>query len=189
MSCGDGLSNPSCLIDGNLTLNGSITETKTVIVVGVVNVTGDVTVVGRIILKIAHDAALHVGRCLVLDEHSDIVVVVEGTATNNTAIVTYDAPCSTLNITNKVKIETSSLDECEVGRPYVTLQEGNGRARLELVLAPVDNTGECAEKLNVLAISIAVPIVVLVLIAVVIIFAVPKVRAKVVPSCHYACSK
>ena len=69
-----------CLIDGDLIVNGSVLETPTIAIVGVNNVTGDVRLMGSVTVKLTSGAALHVEKCLVLDEESSMVVVVSSNA-------------------------------------------------------------------------------------------------------------
>jgi len=71
----------------------------------------------------------------VLDKKSDLVVVVEGGMSSEGSVVaSYDASCSSSDLTERVIIETrSSVDECRVGRPSIVEEreesENGGRGR------------------------------------------------------------
>ena len=111
------LDDTSCQIEGDVIVDGTIVESKHFVVIGIINVTGDVRVTDEVTVTLSPGATLHVGKCLVLDEGSEIIVVVEGGASEieneGSVLATYDASCSSLNLTERVNIERgSSFDEC-----------------------------------------------------------------------------
>ena len=194
-------STQSCVIEGDLevngtvpTVSGSIVETTTISIVGVMNVTGNVVVAGEVTLKLSLGSILNVGKCLVLEDETKLVVVIEseGGTTNDyndsdesVLLATYDGSCSS-SLVERVRIEApSSFDECRDGRPTIKQVEEveNGKSHLELFFLPVDES-ECndsSSEVNVLAIAVAVPVVVLVIVVIVVVMTVPKVREKVFP--------
>ena len=180
----DSTVNDYCLVDEDIALNGTNEGNTTITIVGVFIVTGNVTVTRDVTLQLAPGAALYVGRCLVLEEGSEIVVMVDTEVTNTYVLTTYDASCSSLHLHENIKIEyASSFDVCRYGTPFLQMQseEGDGDiARLELVFVPT--TSECSSELKVLVTSIAVSIAAVMLAVIVVVFAVPKLRSKVVPS-------
>lgn len=195
----------NCVIDGDLTLtgsvptvNGSIVDTNTISIVGVINVTGSVVVAEKVKVKLSIGSVLHVGKCLVVEDESEIVVVIESgnevqDGSEAQLLATYDSECSSSELVGRVRIETtSSFDECEDGRPTIVEQvedEKNERSRLELLFVPMDGSSECGgdsseSEMNILVIAVVVPIVVLVILVIVIVMAVPSIREKVVPVCQ-----
>jgi len=92
----------NCVIEGDLVvngtvpMNGSIVENNTITIVGVINVTGNVVVTSDSTVKISPGSILHVGKCLLLEEDSEIVIVVEGGMSGNEEqlVATYDGNCS-----------------------------------------------------------------------------------------------
>ena len=124
-----------------------------------------------------------VGKCLLSEEGSEIVVLVDESFSSESKIIaTYDTNCSSSDLLQRVRIEpTSTFDECRNGRPAV--QEHNsdsGRTHLVLVF----DSSECYDgnnEINILAIAIAVPIAVLVIVVAVIVITVPSIRNKVFP--------
>ena len=176
-----------CLIDEDVILNGSILESSAIAIVGAINVTGDVKIIGKITVKLEASAELHVGRCLLLDDESTIVVVVRGDEmiTNGSVVLSYDGLCSSPHLIDQVSIESSLVDECRDGKPTLREQLGSGgRTHLELVFLSADsdecNSGMSNSELNVVAIAVAVPVGVL-LIVLAVILLVPSVRKKVLP--------
>ena len=181
-----------CVIEGDVTVtvNGSIVETTTMTIVGIINVTGNVVVADRVIVKLSTNATLHVAKCLVLDDKAGMVVEVadsvNGENGNDRILATYDSSCSTQQLAERVSIETtSSFDECRDGRPIVEeYKEINGRARLQLVFVHVDECTSGESEVNLVVIAIVVPIAVVILV-VTVVLAVPQFRAKVLPTRHY----
>ena len=150
-------SDTACVIDGDLevdgsgvtTVNGSIVETNIISIVGVVNVTGNVVVSENVKVQLSIGSVLHVGKCLVLEDESEIVVEINGNEENEhyahdgTLLATYDSECSTSELVSRVRITTpSSFDECRDGRPAIKQvdDEENGRSRLELLIVPINGT-------------------------------------------------
>ena len=183
----------TCYINGDIIVNGSIVETNVVTIVGIVNVSGNVVVTEAMTIKLAVGTVLHVGKCLVLEEGSEMIVVVEGDLSDinssdgdkSVLLATYDGNCSS-ELTKRVKIErTSSFDECRDGQPKVQqMNDESGRTRLELVFVFMNDSSECigsSSEINIVAIAIAVPIAVLVIVVIVVIMTVPTLRNKVFP--------
>jgi len=184
-----------CLIDDDLIVNGSILESSTITIVGVISVTGDVRITGDVTVKIPAGSELHVGRCLILDDESTVVVVVsgnEGMTSNGSVVLSYDSSCSSPHLIERVGIESSLVDECRDGTPTLREQVDSGeggRTQLELMFLAVDSN-ECnsESELNVVAIAVAVAVPVgVLLIVLVVILAVPKVREKVLPETVFWC--
>jgi len=186
----------SCVIEGdmvvnrNVSQNNSTAEPNSVTVVGVVNVTGSVVVADEMRVRLPLGSVLHVGKCLVIEEGSEMVIVVEGGMnTNEHVVATYNRDCSSSEIVERVRIEqTPSYDECRDDKPIVEEKnEEDGRARLELLFVSSDSS-ECnrTSKINILAIAIAIPAAVLVVVVIVIAMTVPKLRAKILPTKHYS---
>jgi len=130
--------------------------------------------------------AMKFNECLILDDTSSMVIMVDEESKLQTVLATYDKSCSSPELLARVSIETaSSLDVCTDGRPNVVQQEEEGRARLELLFVPINDLSECSRenenKLNIVAISVGVAIGVLALIAIIVVLAVPKLRHKVFP--------
>jgi len=176
---------PACVINGDVTVNGSIVETQTIAIVGVINVTGSVILTDNVTVTLTPGATLHVGQCLLLEEDSEILVLVESgdsdTPDERKVLATYNSSCSSPNLLERMKVKPSpSLDECRGGRPTVQQQQKDGRTQLELMFVPLDSS-ECGSGVNVLAIAIAVPIAVVVLVVVIVVMTVPKLRNKVFP--------
>lgn len=181
---------PSCLIEGNITVNSSIVEANTITIVGVLNVTGNVIVTENATLKLSPGATLHVGQCLVLDDNSRVVVVVNETVNSNGSVLaTYDAQCSTPQLIQRVSID-SVVDECEYGRPSVTQLEEGGRVRLELLFFSIDsnqcNLGDDNDTehsgINVVAVAVSVSVVVgVILIVTIVILATRRTRRSIFP--------
>jgi len=176
------------IVNGSVSVNGSIVETDVLTFVGVINVTGNV-VVTETTVKVSIGTVLHVGKCLMLEEGSQILVVVDGMNSHYSAhnvLATYDSTCSS-RLKEQVRIElaSSSYDECRDGRPTIQEEEDgeSGRTRLTLLFV-FDETNECygsESELDIVAIAVAVPIAVLVIVVVVVVMAVPKLRKKVFP--------
>ena len=166
-------------------MNGSIVETNTITIVGVINVTGNVVVANDSTVKLSPGSVLHVGKCLLVEENSEIVIVVEGGMSGNEEqlVATYDGNCSSSELLKRVRVETtSSFDECRDGQP--TVQESkneNGRSQLAVLFVPVSECDSESSELNIVAIAIAVPIAVIVIVMVIVVMAVPQVRKKVFP--------
>jgi len=176
----------NCVIEGDITVNGSVVETTTVTIVGVINVTGNVAIVGQTTLKLSSGATLHIDKCLVMDEKAQVVVEVENGVMNGSVLLTFDPSCSSSELSERVKVESrQSIEEmCRDGRPTVKEEEvlgegGMRRTQLTLLFEPMS---ECeSDEVNLLAIAIAVPIAVLVLVVIVLVMAVPSIRKKVFP--------
>ena len=195
LQCGESGEQTPCLIDEDVIVNGSILESPTIAIVGVVNVTGDVRIIGKVTMKLSVGSELHVGRCLVLDDESTILVVASSdndddlTMTNGSVVLSYDGSCSSQNLINRVNVESTLVDECRDGKPTLReqLESGEGgRTHLALVFLPVDSdecgSGVSGSELNVVAIALAVAVPVgVVLIVLVVILMVPSVRKKVLP--------
>lgn len=114
-----------CTIEGDVIINNPNVDSNTVTIVGTVNVSGDVRVTDNMKLKLPPGATLHVGKCLVLDEGSGIVAVVEGRENEGSVLATYDASCSSQQLAEQVIIErTSSFDECQDGKPNILQYPG-----------------------------------------------------------------
>jgi len=180
-----------------MVVDGSIAETNVVTIVGIVNVSGNVVVEDTKTVKLVVGSTLHVGKCLLLEEGSEIIVVVDGDTTNDVTngndddgdgsvlLATYDGSCSS-ELTKHVRIErTTSFDECRDGQPRVQqMNDESGRARLELVFVSMSESSECngsGSGVNIVAIAVAVPVAVLVVIVIVVVMIVPTLRAKVFP--------
>jgi len=186
----------TCTIDGDMIINGSIVETNVITIVGTVNVSGNVIVAEAMTVKLNVGSTLHVDKCLVLDEGSEIIVVVGNDMTDDVTsgndggddggsvlLATYDGRCSS-ELTNHVRIErTSSFDECRDGQPKVQqMKDESGKTRLELVFVPISESSECiGSEVNILVIAVVVPVVVLVIVVIVVVMTVPTLRAKVFP--------
>ena len=185
---------PNCVIEGDIRVNGSVDGTPTTVtIIGVINVTGDVAIIGQAILKLTSGATLHIDKCLVLDETAQIVAEVESGMMNGSVLLTFDSSCSSSSeLARRVKIELrQSVEEmCRDGKPTVEEEEALGeggmrRTHLTLVFVPMSESDECnvseRNELNVLAIAIAVPVAVLAVIVVVVMMSVPRFRMKLVP--------
>ena len=182
----------NCVIEGDITVNGSVVETTTVTIVGVINVTGNVAIVGQTTLKLSSGATLHIDKCLVMDEKAQVVVEVENGVMNGSVLLTFDPSCSSSELSERVKVESKqSMEEmCQDGRPTVKEEEvlgegGMRRTQLTLVFELLNESDECNENsrsdLNVLVIAIVVPVVALVVIVIVVVMLVTQLRKKVVP--------
>lgn len=205
LQCGESGEQTPCLIDEDVIVNGSILESPTIAIVGVVNVTGDVRIIGKVTMKLSVGSELHVGRCLVLDDESTILVVASSDndddltmTTNGSVVLSYDRSCSSPNLLNRMNIESTLVDECRDGKPTLReqLESGEGgRTNLALVFLPVDSdecrSGASGSELNVVAIAVAVAVPVgVVLIVLVVILVVPSVRKKVLPGASlWSCFK
>ena len=119
-------------------------EATNITITDVVNVTGDMIMTGDVTVILPADALLHVENCLLLDEGTRIVVIVDNASTNGTTVVTYSASCSSPNISDQVIIEPHPYEECQTGRPIVVQLDDNGIARLALFYVPCsgDNGGD-----------------------------------------------
>jgi len=184
---------PPCVIDEDVIVNGSILESSTIAIVGMINVTGDVKITGNVLFKLYSNATLHVGRCFVLDEESNITLVVvvndDVRERKGSVIASYNAWCSSL-LSDRITIEYSTsleVDECRDGKPTVRqVADGDesGRIRLEMIFVAMDSN-ECSSLLThdhilLLALSVAIPVGVVVII-VIVMLAVPNVRKKIIP--------
>lgn len=184
----------SCLISGDISFEGDIVEETIIIVGSVINVTGNVVLTGEVTMVLVSEVgALHVGKCLIMEDQSQILVLLnDGVNTNSTiTLATYDYSCD-LQIDERVKINTSAFDVCLHGQPVVRERdEGDERKRLELFFVPMSDSSEChsASDLNMIALAIAVPIAVLVAVTIVVVFAVPRIRKKVFPFARKSKSK
>ena len=182
----------SCVIEGDMIVNGSIVETNTLTITGVINVTGNVVVADETKIKLSTQSVLHVGKCLVLEKGSEIVVVVEsGMNSGGNVLLTFDESCSSTELVERVSFEkTTSFDECRDGSPRVQQEtkDENGRAQLTLLFDPISESPECngGTNINIVAIAIAVPIAVVVIVVVIVVMAVPKLRMKVFPFANRA---
>ena len=149
LQCGESGEQTPCLIDEDVIVNGSILESPTIAIVGVVNVTGDVRITGNITVKLPVGSELHVGRCLLLDDESTILVVASSDndddltmTTNGSVVLSYDRSCSSPNLMNRVNIDSTMVDECRDGTPTLREQVDSGeggRTNLALVFLPVDS--------------------------------------------------
>ena len=188
----------SCVIEGDLVMNNNIVESNVVTIAGVINVRGDVTVRDQVKVALIPGSTLNVDNCLLLEEGSEIVVILnsigdgesdgsDGGSSESIILTTYDSSCPELK--GKVKVELpSSFDTCrEARRPVVEeiVAEG-GRTRLELVFVTVSgDSGDCesvrGSEVNLVAIAVTIPIVVVVVVVLIVVFAVPEIRMKVFP--------
>jgi len=176
------LAESDCVIEGDIAVNSSISNITVISIVGVINVTGDVTISGgNFTLVLTPGSALHVGNCLVLDDESQMVIVVDNEISDNDNILATFNPACSSQLTSRVQIQTS-LDECQDGKPIVEQRQDTeyGRGQLQLVFVPVE-CGSKSSELNVVAISVAVPIAALAVAAIVVVMLVPKLRQKVFP--------
>ena len=187
LQCGESGEQTPCLIDEDVIVNGSILEGSTIAIVGIINVTGDVKITGNVTMKLPVGSELHVGRCLVLDDESTILVVASSDndddltmTTNGSVVLSYDRSCSSPNLMNRVNIDSTMVDECRDGQPTIEeWTDANGRTQLTLLYVP---SSECESGgMNIVAIAVAVPISVLVVVVIVVVMSVPKIREKVFP--------
>jgi len=182
-----------CVIEGDMAVNGSVGETTTVTIVGVINVTGDVSIIGQATLKLSSGATLHIGKCLTLDEKAQVVAEVESGVMNGSVLLTFDSSCSSSELSERVKVESkqSVEDMCRDGKPTVeeekALEEGGMRSQLTLLFVPMSGSDECDVSdesgidLKILVIAIVVSVAVLAVIVVIVVMAVTRIRKKVVP--------
>lgn len=185
-----------CLIEGDMTVEGSNTEEVDaefiVTIIGVVNVTGNVTITRNSAVKLSPGSVLHVAGCMALDAEAKLVVEVndEVVTSSRTVIATYDASCTSSD-KSRVSIE-SWVDECQHGRPVVDETREGRRAKLELLFVPISDSSECGgesdsesssgNEVNMLIIVTVVPAVVVILIVMIVVVAtVPKIRRKLLP--------
>jgi len=162
-------------------VNGSIVESNIITIVGIVNVSGNVVVAETVTVKLTVGSTLHVGKCLLLEEGSEIIVEVDGG--ENVLLATYDGSCSS-ELTQHVRFERSaSFDECRDGQPRVQQMNDaeTGRTRLELVFVPNSECNGSGSEVNIVAIAVAVPVAVLVIVVIVVVMTVPTLRNKVFP--------
>ena len=169
--------------------NGLVVDAIDVIVVNDIIVNGNATFTGNSTVTLHIDSSLKTSNCIILEDGSNIIVVVDNvtTAVNGTVLVSYSTECP--QIIHKVDMY-ASVDECKYGTPKLTPTEDNGIARLELLFLPTndpcgdgENQQSETSNSNVIAIAIGVTsaVVVVAIAFILVALFVPAVRKKIFP--------